>query len=179
MSRRRKLPPLPDGYTRTFLTKIVCSDAGQHPRARIADMSGAALPGEDPSLCWVEYAQGEAVENWQSADGWRTYTFDCRRCKRHVELTELRLIAVVTALDKSGVSDGRPVLDISWRGLGLWLLALGAPDGHGQSLSSRGQVTSPGGRETCALGGPVRGPCIGHQSQDRPSQAARRVFPRC
>jgi hypothetical protein len=175
MSRRHKLPSLPEGYIRTFLIAVVCTDRGQHARARIADLSGAALPGEDPSLCWVEYVQGELVEQWMSAEAWRTYTFDCRRCRRHVQLREPRLIAAVTALDKSGVSDGRPVLDISLRGLGLWLLALRAPDGHGRSMSRRGQVTSPGGRDTCAQGGPVRGPRIGHQSQDRPRQATRRI----
>jgi hypothetical protein len=118
LSRRRTLPPLPDGYIRTFLAKIVCTDLGQHPQAKIADLSTAALPGEDQALCWVQYQKGDAADTWLAADGWRTYTFDCRRCKRHVKLTEPRLITAVTALDKSGVSDGRPVLDISWRGLG-------------------------------------------------------------
>lgn len=118
MSRRRKLPPLPEGHVRTFLAAVVCTDRGQHPRARIADLSGAALPGEDPSLCWAEYVLGEPVTEWMAADGWRTYAFRCRRCGRHVELREPRLIAAVTAIEKSGVSDGRPVVDISWRGLG-------------------------------------------------------------
>lgn len=118
MSRRRKLPPLPDGYHRSWLTAVVCTDGGQHARARIADVSGAALPGENPSLVWVQFVQGEPAENWMSAEGWRTYEFACRRCKRHVELTEPRLITVVTALARSGVDDGRPVVDISWRGLG-------------------------------------------------------------
>lgn len=118
MSRRRKLPPLPDGHVRTFLAAVVCTDAGQHARARIADVSGAALPGQDPSHCWVEYVLGEPVEQWMAADAWRTYEFDCRRCKRHLELREPRLIVAVAALRNSGIHDGRPVLDISWRGLG-------------------------------------------------------------
>lgn len=113
MSRRRKLPPLPERYIRTFLAAIVCTDRGQHPRARIADVSGAALPGEDPALCWVAYERGDVMETWMQADGWRTYTFACRRCRRNVPLTELRLIMAVKALDKSGRGDGRPVLDVS------------------------------------------------------------------
>lgn len=118
MSRRSKLPPLPEGHVRTFLAKIVCTDLGQHAPAKVADLSTAALAGESPSLCWVQYVQGEPAEQWMDADGWRTYTFDCQRCGRHVKLTEPRLILAVSALDKTGVSDGHPVLDISWRGLG-------------------------------------------------------------
>jgi hypothetical protein len=118
MSRRRKLPSLPEGYVRTFLAKIVCTDLGQHSQAKIADLSGAALPGQDPSLCWLQYVQGEPADQWMAADGWRTYIFDCQRCRRHVKLTEPRLILAVSALAKTGVSDGHPVLDISWRGLG-------------------------------------------------------------
>jgi hypothetical protein len=119
MSRRRKLPPLPEGYFRTFFAAVVCTDRGQHAEAGIASVSGAALPGQSPSLCWVAYERGEVMETWMSADGWRTYTFTCRRCPskrghpRTVPLTETRLIAAVTALDKSGLGDGRPVLDIS------------------------------------------------------------------
>ena len=113
MSRRRKLPPLPPGYIRTFLSVAVCTDRGQHARAKIADLSGAALPGEDPSLLWQQLEHGEPAGTWMTADGSRTYEFDCRRCRRHVELTEPRLIIVVTAQEKSGVADGRPVLDIS------------------------------------------------------------------
>lgn len=118
MSRRRKLPPLPEGHIRTFLVKVICTDRGEHAPAKIADLSGAALPGQNPSQCWVQYVKGEPAEQWMGADAWRTYTFDCPRCKRHVQLREPRLMAVVAALDKSGVSDGRPVLDMSWRGLG-------------------------------------------------------------
>jgi hypothetical protein len=49
-----------------------------------------------------------------AADGWRTYTFDCRRCGRHLPVREPRLILAITALD---TGDHRPVLDISARGL--------------------------------------------------------------
>jgi hypothetical protein len=118
VSRRRKLPPLPPGHIRTFLSVVVCTDGDQHARAKIADLSGAALPGEDPSLLWQQLEHGESVDAWMTTNGSRTYEFGCRRCLRHVELTEPRLITVVTALEKSGVGDGRPVLDISWRGLG-------------------------------------------------------------
>jgi hypothetical protein len=61
----------------------------------------------------VAYEHGEAMETWMDAEAWRTYSFQCRRCRRNVPLRELRLIRAVTALDKSGVGDGRPVLDIS------------------------------------------------------------------
>jgi hypothetical protein len=62
---------------------------------------------------WVQYSDGEIAGTWMAADGWRTYTFACRRCPRNVELREPNVIAAVTALEKSGVGDGRPVLDIS------------------------------------------------------------------
>jgi hypothetical protein len=51
------------------------------------------------------------------ADGWRTYVFDCRRCRRHVPVREPRLIIAVVTLDAAGTRDGRPVVDISSRGL--------------------------------------------------------------
>jgi hypothetical protein len=175
MSRRRKLPPLLPGYTRTFLAALVCTDRGQHARARIADLSGAALPGEDPSGIWIQYDRCEVADTWMAADGWRTYTFTCRRCRRNVELREPRLIAAVTALKTSGAGDGRPVLDISLRGLALWALALCAPDGHGRSISRRGQAASPGSRGTCARGGTTRGPLDCRPIPPRPRQASRRA----
>lgn len=113
MSRRRTIPPLQPGYHRVFLALICCTDKGQHARARIGDLSGAALPGEDPAISWAYYEQGELVEPRMGPDGWRTYTFRCRRCRRDKPLREPLLIAAVTALDKSGIGDGRPVLDIS------------------------------------------------------------------
>jgi hypothetical protein len=116
LSRRRELPPLPPGYVRSFLAAIVCTGRQSHAEARLADVSGAALPGEDPSLCWVAYERGDVMDTWMAADGMRTYTFRCRRCPsargrpRTVPLTELHLMAAVIALEKAGQ---RPVLDVS------------------------------------------------------------------
>lgn len=123
MSRRVELPGLPEGHVRTFAAKIVCTGGGRHAPVKIADLATAGLPGGDPSLCWVAYQHGEVMDTWMSAEGHRTWTFTCRRCPsergnpRTVPLTEQRLIRAVTGLKNSGVSDGRPVLDISWRGL--------------------------------------------------------------
>jgi hypothetical protein len=113
MSRRRKLPPLPAGQLRTFPIAVVCTDGGQHPEAAIGDLSGAPLPGENPSNVWMLTQRGEPVPGWMGGDGWRTNTFTCRRCKRNVPLREPRVMRAVALLAKSGVGDGRPVLDIS------------------------------------------------------------------
>jgi len=117
MSRRRKLPALPPGYIRHFAVSVICTDGDQHSPARIADVTGAALPGEDPSVMWRQSEQGKTVTARMADDGWRTFTFNCRRCGRHLRLREPRLILAATALAKSGVGDGHPTLDISWRGL--------------------------------------------------------------
>ena len=113
MSRRRKLPPLAPGYIRAFSIAVVCTDRGQQPEAGIANLSGAPLPGQDPALIWQQTEHGEPVTGWQHADGFRTFRFACGRCGRDIRLREPNVLAVAAALPKSGIGDGRPVLDIS------------------------------------------------------------------
>jgi hypothetical protein len=113
VSRRRKLPDLPPGQVRTFSIAVVCTDRGQHPEAGIASLSGAPLPGQDPGLVWQQAEHGEPVTSWMQPDGWRTFRFTCSRCGRDVRLREPNVLAAAAVLPKSGVGDGRPVLDIS------------------------------------------------------------------
>lgn len=76
-------------------------------------MTSAPLPGEDPASAWTYYERGELVEPWMGADGWRTYTFRCRRCGRDKPVREDKLMMIAAVLPKSGIDDGHPVLDIS------------------------------------------------------------------
>jgi hypothetical protein len=113
VSRRRKLPPMPPGYIRAFSIAVVCTGHDRHPRAAIANLSGAALPGGDPADMWQQTQHGESVTGWMQADGWRTFRFACGRCGRDVRLREPNVIAAAAALRAADTTQSRPVLDIS------------------------------------------------------------------
>lgn len=101
--------PEPAGYA----AAVICTDRGQHARARIASLTAAPDAGQDPSQLWVQYEQGAVAGTWMGADGWRTYRFTCPRCGRNVPLREPKAITVVAVLRHADDVGVPPALDIS------------------------------------------------------------------
>lgn len=114
MSRRRELPPVPEGYTRTFTVAVICTDRGQHPKAVIANLTEAASTGTDAApVIWQQTEHDAPVTDWRPADGTRTFRFACPRCGRDVRLREPNVLAAIGVLREAAGGHARPVLDIS------------------------------------------------------------------
>lgn len=99
--------PLPPGSPQSRLTdKVVCTDRGQHPRARVtvsdALADGSAGWGQTPGWDVISDARPDAL----------TLRFFCRRCRRDVRLHEDKALAALEAL-RQATGDDHAVLDIS------------------------------------------------------------------
>lgn len=113
MSRRRKLPPLPEGYTPAFVVAVVCTDRGQHAEAGLAKLGEFVDVAGTVAVLWQQTERGAPVTDWRPADGSKTFRFTCRRCGRDARLREPNVIAAMEALRPDSAPLARPVLNIS------------------------------------------------------------------
>jgi hypothetical protein len=117
VSRRRKLPPLREGYTRTYLVAVVCTSRGTHAEAGIANLGEFVDVAGAVSVLWQHAGHPDPLTGWQAPDGSRTFRFRCPRCPsergrpRDVQLREPHVLAYIDALRTADRI--RPVLDIS------------------------------------------------------------------
>ena len=117
MSRRRKIPPLREGYTRVYLVAVVCTGRGAHAEASIANLGEFVGIDGTVSVLWQEAKHPDLLTGWRDPDGCRTFRFRCPRCPsergrpRDVRLHEPKVLAYMEALRSTARM--RPVLDIS------------------------------------------------------------------
>ncbi len=113
MSRRKPAPPtLQPGGSRTFTTKVICSDRGQHSPPvvlhHIYDARGLDL---GHAVADVGGRNAAPLSPWRE-DGTVHYRFCCPRCGRDVPMREETLLRILESF--SEIAQTRhPVLDIS------------------------------------------------------------------
>ena len=108
MSRRHKAPPPQPGTVDVPTVAIICSDAGQHPAARLYDLLDGRDIGRGETVLWV----GESPERSFAGDV-PVYAFRCRRCGKDVPLRLPTLLAEIDAARVARPGRARPVVDIS------------------------------------------------------------------
>ncbi len=117
MSRRRKLPRLPDSYRRAYLVAVVCTGRRSHPEAVIAKLGQFADVDGTIRVLYQKASHPDPLTGWQKPDGDRTFCFRCCRCPsdrgkpRDVRLHEDRVLEAMEALRALGVPV--PVIDVS------------------------------------------------------------------